>query len=105
MTGENLGSNHQKLVFIHTKGQIKALVGGIDFCSTRYDQSPHNTLKKERAWGWLKGEAPWGWHDAAIFIEGPAAEEVLKTFILRWQEANELYPRYVMDSEYRWLNV
>jgi len=89
-TGANLGSNHQKFVFICTKGQIKALVGGIDFRSTRYDQSPHNAMKQ--------GGVPWGWHDAAALIEGPAAEEVLKTFTLRWQEATELSPGYVLSN-------
>jgi phosphatidylserine/phosphatidylglycerophosphate/cardiolipin synthase-like enzyme len=84
-SGVHLGTSHQKLVLVSHQGKLTALVGGIDFLPSRYDQYPHNTLR-------LDNER-WGWHDASVLVTGPITERIWDNFQLRWQEVRTLPKR------------
>jgi phosphatidylserine/phosphatidylglycerophosphate/cardiolipin synthase-like enzyme len=84
-SGVLLGTSHQKLVLVSHQGELTALVGGIDFLPSRYDQYPHNTLR-------LDNER-WGWHDASVLVRGPITESIWNNFQLRWQEVRTLPKR------------
>jgi phosphatidylserine/phosphatidylglycerophosphate/cardiolipin synthase-like enzyme len=84
-TGALLGSNHQKFVLVSHQGKLTALVTGLDFLQSRYDQYPHNTLRIDKK--------RWGWHDASVLVTGPITESIWENFQLRWQEVKTLPKR------------
>jgi phosphatidylserine/phosphatidylglycerophosphate/cardiolipin synthase-like enzyme len=86
-SGALLGTSHQKLVLVSHQGKLTALVSGLDFLQSRYDQYPHNTLRL--------AHQRWGWHDASVLVTGPITESIWNNFQLRWQEVRTL-PRRPM---------
>lgn len=78
-SGALLGSNHQKTVVTHIRGELTSYVSGIDLAYHRWDAAPHDRLELD--------DGRWGWHDMAVRLRGPAAERVWNIFRERWQEA------------------
>ncbi len=68
-----VGSHHQKLLVVYGKGGVSGFCGGMDIVKDRIDQT----------WG------PAPLHDVHCRIDGPAAEELAKVFIERWNDHPE----------------
>ncbi|MEU4243479.1 phospholipase D-like domain-containing protein [Actinoplanes sp. NPDC026619] len=75
-SGSGVGSNHQKITLIRRGTELTACVGGIDYASSRLDESPHRRLA-------VRG-GRWGWHDAGAIISGPATTDVWRVMRMRW---------------------
>ena len=75
-------SHHQKLVVVD--GAI-AFMGGIDLSASRWDDRPHAPDSPERVNE--KGERRKPYHDLMTYCVGPAVDELMRLFVLRWQRA------------------
>jgi phospholipase D1/2 len=77
------GSHHQKFVIID--GTI-AFVGGLDLCSSRWDERDHrveNPLRVNR-----DGSPYRSFHDLQTYHVGPVARDLAELFKARWKIAN-----------------
>lgn len=69
--GWNGSSTHQKIAIFSVAGVLTVLVGGLNLADSYYADIPHaRTL----------------WHDTAVRITGPAAHEVEKEWLRRWNK-------------------
>jgi phosphatidylserine/phosphatidylglycerophosphate/cardiolipin synthase-like enzyme len=75
-SGPVVGSNHLKSVALIRRGSVTAFVGGIDLTLSRYDEQPHERMRRH-------GSA-WGWHDAVVRLRGPAAARAHAVLAERW---------------------
>ncbi len=81
---QSLGSHHQKLCIIgrldpaDSKYTLVAFCGGIDPATDRFDDIFHRPTESI--------DYHLGWHDVHARVEGPAAEQLLQTFIDRWND-------------------
>jgi phosphatidylserine/phosphatidylglycerophosphate/cardiolipin synthase-like enzyme len=71
-----MASHHQKICVLKNDDGLVAYLGGIDINENRTNSTLH--------WDHLKGAEPY--HDVQCKLEGPAAKDVLKTFISRWND-------------------
>jgi phosphatidylserine/phosphatidylglycerophosphate/cardiolipin synthase-like enzyme len=72
-TVRNLGAHHEKVVIVKGRDGLVGFCGGLDFSSTRVIKKTKNP-----------GPRFPGYHDAACKVDGRAAFELLKKFVLRW---------------------
>jgi phosphatidylserine/phosphatidylglycerophosphate/cardiolipin synthase-like enzyme len=70
------GSHHAKLAVVNNADGLVAWVGGIDINTIRISTTAHHDYEP--------GFGPY--HDVQCRIEGPAARDVLRTFISRWND-------------------
>jgi len=70
-------SHHQKLIVVD---RGIAFVGGMDICSSRWDDRDHSAQAKERAY------APY--HDVQSYLTGDAVDVLRSWFCERWQLAS-----------------
>ena len=70
------GSHHAKLSVVRRAGGLVAWVGGIDVHVNRLVTQAHTEV----------GTGQEQYHDVQCRVEGPAAREVLRTFISRWND-------------------
>lgn len=79
------GSHHQKFCIFGKKDPnnleytMTAFCGGIDPANQRFDDTTHRPTGDSIAYHV-------GWHDVHAKIEGPASEQLLKTFLDRWND-------------------
>ena len=78
-SGPVIGSNHLKSVALVRRGVVTAFVGGIDLTTSRFDQQPHDRMRRRGS--------RWGWHDAVVRLRGPAAARVHEVLTERWTSA------------------
>lgn len=76
------GSHHTKLAVVRRSGGLVAWVGGIDVHVNRLVTQAHTEV--------AKGQEQY--HDVQCRVEGPAAREVLRTFISRWNDHPSIGP-------------
>merc|ERR1719478_333858 len=77
---------------VRTGDELTAFVGSMDVALTRWDTPAHNTDHSTR-WG-KQFEGATGaaasrripWHDTMYEVQGSAAEDILKTFVSRWND-------------------
>ena len=76
------GSHHQKLVVIDG---LLAFAGGMDICSSRWDDRRHLSENPERkdADGVFYGP----YHEIQIFLSGPIVQDLTKIFETRWRDS------------------
>ena len=80
------GSHHQKFCIFGkhdpTTGKytLTAFCGGIDPGTARFDDNQHRPTESM--------DFHLGWHDGHAKVEGPAAEQLLETFVNRWNDHN-----------------
>jgi len=77
------GSHHQKFVVID--GKI-AFVGGLDLCSSRWDERDHRVENPLRVNS--DGSPYRSFHDLQSYHVGPVARELARLFKARWKIAN-----------------
>jgi len=86
------GSHHQKLFVVRHPERPQddvAFVGGIDLCHARRDDTRHDGDPQQQPMDKRYGKrAPW--HDAMVEIHGPAVDDVLETFVQRWDDPRPL---------------
>lgn len=81
---QSFGSHHQKFCIFGKKNpasstyRLTAFCGGIDPAKDRFDDQQHRPTDSI--------DNHLGWHDVHSQIEGPAAEQLLQTFIERWND-------------------
>jgi phosphatidylserine/phosphatidylglycerophosphate/cardiolipin synthase-like enzyme len=92
-SGAGLGSNHQKITIVRRGSELTALVGGIDYDTSRLDAAPHDHLA-------VRG-GRWGWHDTGAVVRGPAAVDVWDVFRMRWIGASSLPRRRYLSVRWR----
>lgn len=71
----HIGAHHQKIVVIRGSGAMVAYLGGIDLDPKRLDD-PTGAINPDKL----------GWEDIHCRIQGPAADDVLATFVQRWDD-------------------
>jgi phosphatidylserine/phosphatidylglycerophosphate/cardiolipin synthase-like enzyme len=77
------GSRHQKFVVIRAMDRLTAFCGGIDIAHDRWDTVGHagataaNRQKEGK-------KSLGGWHDVHCQIQGPACDDLERTFTQRW---------------------
>ncbi|RLN71676.1 hypothetical protein BBJ28_00024415 [Nothophytophthora sp. Chile5] len=79
-------SHHQKTVVLRPQSSEQATVayvGGVDLTTDRWDTIAHNESVLRRLRGLVQGTYD-GWIDAALRLEGPAADDVAANFLARW---------------------
>ena len=69
-------SHHAKMAVVRNTDGLVAWLGGIDINENRVNTTAHHDFEP--------GAAPY--HDVHCRIEGPAARDVLRTFISRWND-------------------
>ena len=69
-------SHHAKMAAIRNDRGLVAFVGGIDLNANRVNSGAHHD--------YLPGTQPY--HDVQCRVEGPAARDVLRTFLSRWND-------------------
>jgi phosphatidylserine/phosphatidylglycerophosphate/cardiolipin synthase-like enzyme len=87
-----LGSHHQKIMIIKNSEGIIAFCGGVDINKDRLDDPSH-----------LQPDDPANpFHDVHSCIKGPAAKEINRTFIHRWNMHYERVNSFIANnSRYR----
>jgi len=83
---KSVGSQHDKVVIVKSESGLTAFCGGIDFNRNRfkdYRKGKTNQLA--------------GYHDVQCKVVGPAADNILKKFILRWQNHPESGKKGVVE--------
>ncbi len=75
-------SHHQKYVLLGDTTQSIAFVGGIDIAFDRWDIPDHNEPQARAS----EEEKYKGWHDIQASIQGPAVEQIWKSFSERWTD-------------------
>ncbi len=75
-SGPVVGSNHLKSVALVRRGVVTAFVGGIDLTLSRFDEAPHDRMRRRGM--------RWGWHDAVVRLRGPGAARVHAVLAERW---------------------
>lgn len=80
-------AHHQKMIVVTRQKRLVAFVGGIDIAHDRWDTIQHNqaALRVERG---VFTETQ-GWIDAALRLDGPAAQDVAATFQSRWNSSQK----------------
>ena len=76
--------HHQKIVVID---EVIGFCGGIDVTDGRWDDCDHlseNPLRRR-----LNGMVAQPWHDAAVALDGPAAQALAELARTRWARAND----------------
>ena len=81
-------SHHAKMAVVRNADGLVAWVGGIDINANRVNTAAHHDFEP--------GATPY--HDVQCRIEGPAARDVLRTFISRWND----YPALGFDPDGPW---
>ncbi len=76
----HVGSQHQKILCVRSAGQLTCFVGGVDWNSDRIE--PH------QGGGSSLGGTGQPLHDVHCRIRGPAAFDLVQTFIDRWGDSN-----------------
>jgi len=79
-----LGSQHQKILCIFAAGKLISFCGGVDFREDRIAPTPAGAEKEPQSAGVKAGGAPL--HDLHCRIEGPAAFELVKIFVEKWND-------------------
>jgi phospholipase D1/2 len=74
-------SHHQKLIVVD---RALAFIGGMDLCSSRWDDRPHVADKKERC---TRGRPYGPYHDVQAYVTGEAVDVLRGWFARRWQLA------------------
>jgi phospholipase D1/2 len=74
-------SHHQKFIVID---RALAFVGGMDVCTSRWDDREHCASKKERCTG---GRPDGPYHDVQAYVTGDAVDVLRRWFEQRWQLA------------------
>jgi phospholipase D1/2 len=74
-------SHHQKLIAID---RALAFVGGMDLCTSRWDDREHCATKKERC---THGRPDQPYHDVQAYITGEAVDTLRRWFVRRWELA------------------
>jgi phospholipase D1/2 len=74
-------SHHQKLIVID---RSLAFVGGMDLCTSRWDDRAHCATKRERC---TKGRPDQPYHDVQAYITGEAVDILRGWFAQRWRLA------------------
>lgn len=74
-------SHHQKLIVID---RAVAFVGGMDLCTSRWDDREHCASKKERC---THGRPDGPYHDVQAYVTGDAVDVLRGWFERRWQLA------------------
>lgn len=74
-------SHHQKLIVID---RSLAFVGGMDLCTSRWDDRQHCAAKKERC---THGRPDGPYHDVQAYVTGEAVDVLGRWFAWRWQQA------------------
>lgn len=74
------GSHHHKFLVVHGDQGTVAFCGGIDYRENRLDDDRHVALE--------------GYHDTHSKVEGPAARDLDRTFIERWNN----HPKVTMSG-------
>lgn len=80
-----LASHHQKYAVLKNSDGLVAYVGGIDIKSNRVNSADHDNFAQSKGFNRL---GPY--HDVHCKIEGPAANDVLRSFIFRWNDHPKL---------------
>ncbi|GAB3976058.1 hypothetical protein GCM10029978_061830 [Actinoallomurus acanthiterrae] len=82
--GGGFDSRHEKttVAYSATTGQLHAFVGGMDYAPNRFTEERHAGAPQHNYT-----------HDAGVQLQGRAAEEVLRNFWTRWDEAATLPAR------------
>lgn len=81
------GSQHQKLMVIKNRDGIVAFCGGVDINSDRLDDPRHTN----------PAAAGMQYHDTHAMVKGPAARELDKTFVHRWNAHVDWFEREFAD--------
>ncbi|KAE9049179.1 hypothetical protein PR002_g13 [Phytophthora rubi] len=76
-------SHHQKSVVVRKGRELIAYVGGVDLTSNRWDTLEHDQHEERQRAG-LERKGRKGWLDAHARIIGPAAKDVARNFLARW---------------------
>lgn len=74
-------SHHQKLIVID---RSIAFVGGMDLCTSRWDDRQHCADKRERC---THGRPDPPYHDVQAYVTGEAVDVLRRWFAWRWQRA------------------
>ncbi|MDA0167648.1 phospholipase D family protein [Solirubrobacter taibaiensis] len=84
------GSNHHKFACFRHPTTPKVMLGSIDVSYTRWDTSDHLAANPDRPPPRpFIGGAPT--HDTAVQIEGPAVEDVERSFVERWNDSSRVF--------------
>lgn len=78
-------SQHQKLVVVD---RSIALLGGMDLCSSRWDDRGHRAEDPRRARPWPRRGTYPPYHDVQSYVTGPAVDTLRQWFVERWQRCN-----------------
>jgi len=72
VTGANIGSHHQKVLIVKGEEGLIGFCGGVDINPDRIRET---------------GDTPGApFHDVHVRVQGPAAHDLLKIFVERWQD-------------------
>ncbi len=74
-------SHHQKLICVD---RAVAFVGGMDLCTSRWDDRDHRADRTERC---TKGKPDGPYHDVQAYVTGPGVDILRGWFAQRWQRA------------------
>jgi phosphatidylserine/phosphatidylglycerophosphate/cardiolipin synthase-like enzyme len=81
------GSHHQKILIVKGEQGLIGFCGGVDFVSNRLHGPPAGSMGSGSGSGSSSGSGILGpQHDVHCRIEGPAAWDLLKIFIQRWDD-------------------
>merc|ERR1719375_2419944 len=81
------GSSHEKMWMVREGSELTAFIGSMDIADSRWDSAAHEAedsllWRKQPKENW----AHFAWHDAMYQIRGTAAEDIMKTFLARWND-------------------
>jgi len=76
----HVGSQHQKVLCVNGENGLIAFCGGIDFNADRIQSQVELAANREH----IQSGAPM--HDVHCRIRGPAASDMLRTFVERWND-------------------
>lgn len=80
--GETGSSLHQKIAILSIRGERHALIGGLNLSLGYFGNDTHTFPA-------LAARCR-PWHDAAVYIRGPATDDIEKEWMRRWTRTNAL---------------
>jgi phosphatidylserine/phosphatidylglycerophosphate/cardiolipin synthase-like enzyme len=75
-------SQHQKLVVVD---RSIAMIGGMDLCSSRWDDRSHQAVDPRRKKHWPKRGTYHPYHDVQAYVTGDAVDTLRDWFVERWR--------------------
>jgi len=80
------GSNHEKIWLVRTGHHLTTFVGSMDVSTARWDTIQHDVNDPRWQQQPLDPVRRCPWHGTMYELEGTAAEDVMKTFVARWND-------------------